>query len=564
MAFVAAMVLRPGGHAGTVAAGAPTLRLPPAVLAASPTMTRGIFRYTSTDYTTMHSLGFNAATDGGVQDQGAAQASAGINGMVWVDAYNNTTCTQTLSNVQIQAMVQANVIAGNTGLRYQIGDEPTANGCNAPPVYASITAAVHATDPTAKTWADDDQFQTGNPVVAGIPMQGTVDILAFDVYPCESGPCQYSAIDSAVAQIHAAHLTNWEFILQDFSSAGSSPWRWPTPAEIQTQFDHWKGQGASGYWVFAWDYLGTSVVNQPGNLAVLQSINSQGLGLSLTSGKPLLGDFNGDGKTDLALVGTSGTGVSLSTGAAFSAATAWSNVPFYGSVATLAGDVTGDGKADLVAVNAGQVFVLPSTGTAFGPPAGWSNVPFYGTRGTFLADVNGDGKADLVAVNNTSVWVMLSTGTNFAAPSQWSSTPFYGNLNTQMADVTGDGRVDLVAVNSTSVWVMASTGTTFGAPTQWSTGPFYGTLWTDAADVTGDGKADLVALNSSSTWVMTSTGIGFGAPAQWSSTPFYGLQATLRGDATGDGKVDLIAINNDSVWVEPSTGTGLSAPVQWS
>jgi hypothetical protein len=159
-----------------------------------------------------------------------------------------------------------------SGLRYQIGDEPTANGCNAPPVYTSITAAVHAIDPTAKTWADDDQFQVGNAVVAGIPMQGTVDILAFDVYPCQSGPCQYSAIDSAVAQIHAAHLTNWEFILQDFSS---SPWRWPSPAEVVTQFDHWKGQGAIGYWVYAWDYQGQQVTGQPGNLGALAQINSQ-------------------------------------------------------------------------------------------------------------------------------------------------------------------------------------------------------------------------------------------------------------------------------------------------
>jgi hypothetical protein len=222
----------------------------------------------------MHAAGFNASTDGGVQDNAAAQTANGINGMVWVDAYNNATCVQTLSNSQIQAMVQANVNAGLTGLRYQIGDEPTANGCDAPPVYASITAAVHAIDATAKTWADDDQFQVGNPVIAGIPMQGTVDILAFDVYPCEGGACQYSAIDSAVAQIHAAHLTNWEFILQDFSS---SPWRWPSAAELQAQFDHWKNQGAIGYWVFAWDYLGQQVISQAGNIAALQSISSQAI-----------------------------------------------------------------------------------------------------------------------------------------------------------------------------------------------------------------------------------------------------------------------------------------------
>jgi PKD repeat protein len=239
--------------------------------------TRGIFRYTSTDFAAMHAAGFNASTDGGVQDNLTAQVANGIAGMVWVAAYNNVACTQTLTNTQIAAMVQANVTAGHPGLRYQIGDEPTANGCNAAPVYTSITQAVHAVDASAKTWADIDQFQVGNPVQSGVPMKGTVDIIAFDVYPCQSGPCDYSAIDSAVQQIHAANVTNWEFILQDFSA---SPWRWPTPAEIQAQFDHWKNQGAIGYWVFAWDYLGQQMIQQTGNVAAVQSINSQAINSS--------------------------------------------------------------------------------------------------------------------------------------------------------------------------------------------------------------------------------------------------------------------------------------------
>jgi hypothetical protein len=233
--------------------------------------TRGIYRFTSTDFATFHAAGFNASTDGGVQDHGAVEAAAGIRGMVWVNSYSNTACTQTMNDASISALVQANVSAGQRGLRYEIGDEPTANGCNAAPAYAHMTAVVHAVDPSAKTWTADDQFQTGNRLQAGVPMKGTVDILAFDVYPCESGPCDFAAIDSAVRQIHAAGVTNWEFIMQDFNS---SPWRWPTPAEIQAQFDHWKNQGAIGYWVFAWDYQGQQLVSQPGNLDALRAINS--------------------------------------------------------------------------------------------------------------------------------------------------------------------------------------------------------------------------------------------------------------------------------------------------
>jgi hypothetical protein len=281
------------------------------------------------------------------------------------------------------------------------------------------------------------------------------------------------------------------------------------------------------------------------------------------AGTPLVGDYDGDGKADVALVGGAGTSVALSTGSAFSKPAPWANFPFYGSKATLTGDVTGDGKADLVAVNAGQTFVMPSTGTAFGPPQSWASIPFYGTRGTFLADVNGDGKADLVAVNDNSVFVMLSTGTGFAAPTSWSSTLFYGIVTTTVGDVSGDGKADLVAVNSGNTFVMTSTGTGFAAPALWSGTAFYGTVTTAIGDVNGDGKADLVAVNSGGTFVMTSTGNGFSAPTPWSGTAFYGQSATLRGDVTGDRKADLIAINSTNVFVEPSTGTALSAPVLW-
>jgi polyvinyl alcohol dehydrogenase (cytochrome) len=281
------------------------------------------------------------------------------------------------------------------------------------------------------------------------------------------------------------------------------------------------------------------------------------------SGSPLLGDFTGDGKADLAVVGSFGSCVLNSTGTAFSAPTAWATVPFFGSKATLPGDVTGDGKADLVAVNGVNTFVMVSTGTAFGAPTMWSGTAFYGTRGTFLADVNGDARADLVALNDTNSWVMLSTGTGFGAPALWSSTPFYGGVTTLASDVSGDGRADLVAVNATGSWVMTSTGTGLAAPSQWSTQAFYGSKTTVAGDVNVDVKRDLIAVNSGNTWVETSSGAGFGNPTSWSGTAFYGSQATLIGDITGDGRADLVAVNQSGVWASTSTGTAFSAPTSW-
>jgi spore germination protein YaaH len=322
---------------------------------------------------------------------------------------------------------------------------------------------------------------------------------------------------------------------------------------LGAKYDLVNSSGIRGVGLFSLDYAGSSP----------ELWNSLSAHFTCPGTNFVAGDFNGDKKTDLAVIGSQSICVIPSTGTSFAVPSPWASIPFYGSVATLAGDVTGDGKADLVAVNANQTFVLPSTGTAFGAPSGWSNSPFYGTRGTFLADVNGDGKADMVAVNDSSVWVMLSTGTGFGPPTEWSSTPFFGNLSTQIADVTGDGKADLVAINSTSTWVMESTGTGFKPPAQWSNMPFYGSLWTHPADVTGDNRADMVALSSGSAWAMNSTGATFGPPVQWSSAPFYGQTATLWGDVTGDGKVDLIAINNFSIWVEVSNGVSFAAPAQW-
>src|SRR5260370_30439959 len=95
-------------------------------------------------------------------------------------------------------------------------------------------------------------------------MAGAVDILDCDVYPCQSGPCDYGAIDRAVQQIHAAGLQNWEFGIQDFSGG---TWRWPTPAEVQEQFAHWHNSRAIGYRVFALDSLGRHVTTQGPNVA---------------------------------------------------------------------------------------------------------------------------------------------------------------------------------------------------------------------------------------------------------------------------------------------------------
>jgi hypothetical protein len=235
---------------------------------------RGIYRFSSTAWSTLAQDGFNWVTDGGTNTNNyAGQRAAGLSGMVWLDAYDNSSCQQTMSDAEITQVVRTNVSGGNAGAIYQVGDEPTTNGCVANPTYTHMTSVIHAADGTAKTWVADDQFN--DPSIsnwpAGLPMKGSVDILAFDIYPCQAGPCQFNMIDSAIQRIHSVGLRNWEFILQDFGPCES--WRAPTAQEVTQQFQHWQGAGALGYWIYTYD----SDSSCPGNVAgtpELRLINS--------------------------------------------------------------------------------------------------------------------------------------------------------------------------------------------------------------------------------------------------------------------------------------------------
>jgi phosphatidylinositol-3-phosphatase len=245
----------------------------PGIAAGQPSVVRGIYRFRTQNWPLLANLGFNAATDGGVQEYGRAQAKDGLAGSAWLNAYNNHTCQRLMSDAQLEADVRANVRAGLRGLYYEVGDEPTAYGCKAEGAYRAMTAAIHRVDPTAITWTSDDQFNDPNPHrwPAGVPMAGTLDLLSFDVYPCyPHHRCFFYMIRDAIAQIRSAGLHQpWWFELQDF---GTNGWRWPTAAELQQQYADWQGAGASGYYVYAWDQPPGPA--RPRNIATLKQINA--------------------------------------------------------------------------------------------------------------------------------------------------------------------------------------------------------------------------------------------------------------------------------------------------
>jgi hypothetical protein len=136
-----------------------------------------------------------------------------------------------------------------------------------------------------------------------------------------------------------------------------------------------------------------------------------------------LADFNGDGKRDLAgRVLQDGTWwVALSTGGAFANSTKWATwAPDSAGlhwVDVKVGDFNGDGKADIAGryLETGQWWVNLSAGSSFNtslwvtwnPAATWVDIQ--------VGDFNGDGRSDLAGRYKEAGqwWVAASSGSAF-------------------------------------------------------------------------------------------------------------------------------------------------------
>ena len=127
----------------------------------------------------------------------------------------------------------------------------------------------------------------------------------------------------------------------------------------------------------------------------------------------IVGDFNGDGKLDIAICDTYGNStVSILLGDGAGNFTIASGSPI--SVgkqprAIVAGDFHNDGKLDLAVANYGDGKVTPLLGNGVGTFSEASGLPYAVGKTPFsiaAADFNRDGKLDLATVN-----VLDGTGT---------------------------------------------------------------------------------------------------------------------------------------------------------
>ena len=262
-----------------------------------------------------------------------------------------------------------------------------------------------------------------------------------------------------------------------------------------------------------------------------------------------VGDFNGDGRADLAVVNANSDTVSVLLG---DGTGNFGRVPDIrddiGPNSVAVGDFNGDGRADLAVANFGSNTVSVLLGNGSGGFAAPVNLPAGdGPYSVAVGDFNGDGRADLTVANSSSntVSVLLGDGTgNFGRVPD--VTVNIDPLSVAVGDFNGDGRADLATANefSDTVSVLIGNGSGgFAVPVSFATGDQPVSVAVE--DFNGDGRADLAVANFGSNTVSVLLGNGsggFAAPVNFAAGDDGSLSVAV-GDFNGDGRADLAVAN---------------------
>lgn len=297
-----------------------------------------------------------------------------------------------------------------------------------------------------------------------------------------------------------------------------------------------------------------------------------------------VGDFNGDGKPDLAVStdgcspGTNGVAILLGNGDGTFAPSGKLTSPLSNSIFAVAGDFNGDGKVDLAVVDRGVstdsvFFYLGNGNGTFQAPTSVSLGGLLNSNQIVAADFNKDGHLDVAVseISGSNIVVILGNGNGtFQAPRN-VALPGQG-WGLAVGDFNGDGVPDLVAtspaIGGVSVFLGKGDGNfiavnnpaTGTLPTTNAGVPNAGGQAVAVGDFDKDGKLDIIAGLSGVNGAPTIAVLRGNGDGTFQRQLLFGTAdmpvAIAVADFNGDGNLDWITANNQASDVVVGLGRG--------
>jgi uncharacterized repeat protein (TIGR01451 family) len=311
-----------------------------------------------------------------------------------------------------------------------------------------------------------------------------------------------------------------------------------------------------------------AVLGSSRNLAAVDFAAAKSYAVGTSPAAIATGDFNGDGKVDIAVANTGSRDVSILLGSGNGTFQPAVNYSAGNSPSAIAvGDFNGDGKLDLAVLQPGANGVAGSIGILLGNGDGTFQAPkILSLSATALfmavADFNLDKKSDLAVGDSATLNVFIGNGDGTFQAAKQTALPSNG-IEIVTADFNSDLKPDAAVVTSSGIQILLGKGDgTFSQGVLLTVPDTTGYDSAVVADLNHDGKVDLLVItshfevccqryphNTNTTKVGVLLGNGDGSfqseqviatETQWViGSPFPGIDHPFVGDFNGDGKLDL-------------------------